>query len=107
MKLYVDQQLLINDVDVANSYFKRLRGMIRRPISALYIPRCNSIHTFFMHKPIDVLFLNKQLKILYIARNVDPRKIRTYKKAAHVLELDVNLVDQLGLYEGQQVSFMA
>ena len=66
MKLYADQQLLIDDVDVANSYFKRLRGMIRRPISALYIPRCNSIHTFFMHKSIDVLFLNKQLKIIYI-----------------------------------------
>ncbi len=103
MKLYREAQLLMSDLEVANTFYKRLRGMIRRPISALYIPRCNSIHTYFMHKPIDVLFLDKNGEILFISRNVRSRRLRMCRRAAHVLELDAHMAEQLELLEGQQL----
>ncbi len=103
MNVYREQQLVISGVDVANTFYKRLRGMIRRPISALYIPHCNSIHTYFMHKPIDVLFLDKSGKILSISPNVRSKRLRMWKRASHVLELDANMANQLGLYEGMQL----
>jgi uncharacterized membrane protein (UPF0127 family) len=48
-------------VDVADSWFARLRGLIGRsdlPIDGgLYLPGTNSIHMLFMRFPIDCVFL--------------------------------------------------
>ena len=106
MDVYVGEKLLLRDVEEAKTYLKRLRGMIRRPISSLYIPRCHSIHTFFMKKPIDVIFLDQEMNIVWIAKNVLPRQIRMSKRAAHVLELDAHMADQLGLGEGQSLTLV-
>ena len=106
MDVYAGEQLVIRDVEVASTYFKRLRGMIRRPLRALFIPRCNSIHTYFMKKPIDVVFLDKGLQILHISKNVKPSRLRVFGKAAHVLELDAFLSEQMGLAEGHQLRFV-
>ena len=42
--------------------------------------KCNGIHTFFMKFNIDVILTDKDYKILYIYKNVKPRKIILPKK---------------------------
>lgn len=48
-------------VDVADSWFTKLRGLIARPSPApgtgLYFPGTNSIHMLFMGYPIDCVFV--------------------------------------------------
>lgn len=54
---------------------------------ALLIESCNSIHTFFMNYPIDVVFLSKENEVVKIFRNLRPwRMTLMYFKASKVLE---------------------
>lgn len=46
----------------------------------LVFPKCNSIHTFFMKIPIDVVILNKEQKVIHIEKNFKPWKILLPKK---------------------------
>ena len=60
----------------------RLLGfMFKKDINkVLCFPKCNSIHTFFMLKDIDVIMTDKDFKILYIFKNLKPFKIVLPKK---------------------------
>ena len=53
-------------VDVAESWWSRLRGLIGRPSPAsgegLYFPGTNSIHMLFMGYPIDCIFVRPLTK---------------------------------------------
>lgn len=46
----------------------------------LVFPKCNSIHTFFMKVPIDVIVLDKECKIIHIEKNLKPWKILLPKR---------------------------
>ena len=56
------------NVKVCNNFFNRFKGfMFTKKINiGLCFPRCNSIHTMFMLKPIDVIMTDKNYKVLYI-----------------------------------------
>jgi hypothetical protein len=53
---------------VAETLFTRIKGLIGRkelsPGEAMVIKPCNSIHTLFMRFPIDVLFVDKDHKVI-------------------------------------------
>lgn len=76
-----------------NNFFNRLIGfMFKKNINySLCFPKCNSIHTFFMLKPIDVIMTNKDFKILYVFKNIKPNKIILPKKNVYyTFELPIN-----------------
>ena len=59
----------------------RLIGNIfKKNIIDMCFPRCNSIHTFFMFKPIDVYMTDKNNKILFVFKNLKPYRIILPKK---------------------------
>jgi hypothetical protein len=77
---------------LANSILKRMIGlMFARELfdsDGLLIRPCNSIHTFFMLFPIDVLFLDKNFKIVKIIYNLKPWRLTwIYLKSNQVLEM--------------------
>lgn len=79
-----------------NNFFNRLLGlMFKKNIDyALCFPKCNSIHTFFMFNPIDVIMTDKDYNILYIFKNVKPNKIILPKKNVYyTFEFPVNKVN--------------
>lgn len=55
-------RLLGYDLQVAERFLDRLRGLIARPQprpgEGMLITRCNCVHTFFMRYPIRVIFLD-------------------------------------------------
>ena len=60
----------------------------------LCFPKCNSIHTFFMFKPIDVIMTDKNYNILYIFKNFKPYKVILPKrKVYYTFELPTNTFD--------------
>ena len=78
-------------VIVANSYFSRLRGlMFRKQLEegeGLLLENCSSIHCCFMNFPIDVVYLNKQMKVLKV-ETVRPWRVGSLVRGAkHVLEV--------------------
>jgi len=72
---------------VANNFFTRLKGLLGRRFmpagEALVIYPCNSIHTFFMKFNIDVVFLDKNLMIKRVIRNLKPFRAVPYVKGAY------------------------
>ena len=56
----------------------------------LLFNNCNSIHTFFMKKNIDVIFLDKDFKIVKRYNNVKKNKILICKNANKVIEIPSN-----------------
>ena len=75
---------------------------------ALFLTKTNSIHMFFMKYEIDVIFLDKDNKIIEIIKSMKRRRVtKVYSKAKNVIELragylndfDLNISDKLGEYE--------
>lgn len=83
----------------ATSALTRLKGLMFAKemvgYDGLFIRPCNSIHTFFMRFPIDVLFMNKNFKIIKIVKNLSPwRMTRMYFSAHQVLEIKGGTLDE-------------
>ncbi|HEC68897.1 MAG TPA: DUF192 domain-containing protein [Candidatus Omnitrophica bacterium] len=68
--------VLASQAKIADNFFKRFLGlMFRKSLSkeeALIFFRAPSIHTFFMRFALDILFLDKEGKVLRIARKIKP-----------------------------------
>lgn len=75
----------IFEIIICNNFKKRLIGnMFKKNINnILCFPKCNSIHTFFMEEPIDIVMLNKEKKVIYIYNNFKSNKILLPKKNAY------------------------
>ncbi len=76
----------------AETFFSRFKGLIGVPHlpfgEGLHLTRCNSIHTFFMKMPIDVLFLDVSHHVVDICPSMPPWGVsRVYFNAKSVLEL--------------------
>jgi len=57
------------------------------PGSGLMLPRTRSVHTHFMRFPIDVVFLDSELRIVSIVNALRPWRLAAAKTASAVLEL--------------------
>ena len=79
LKLVINNSIKIKN---ASNFFIRFRGfMLKKNIDyCLCFPKCNSIHTFFMLEPIDVVMTDKDNNILYTFENLLPNKIILPKK---------------------------
>lgn len=81
------------NIKVCNNVFNRFLGlMFKKYINyGLCFPRCNSIHTFFMLEPIDVIMTDKDYNILYVFNNLKPNKVILPKKNVYyTFELPIN-----------------
>ena len=91
LKVQKENSLIASRVEVASSLAQKTLGlMFSKDLGekdGLLIESCNSIHTFFMNYPIDVVFLSKENEIIKIFRNLKPwRMTFMYFKASKVLE---------------------
>jgi uncharacterized membrane protein (UPF0127 family) len=91
-------KLIVNNKEfnlvIAKSFFKKLSGlMFKKEISEnLVFIHCSSIHTFFMRKNIDVLFFDKNKKLIEIHKDVHKNKILICKKAYYTVEILSNKI---------------
>ena len=88
---------------VASSFVSRFRGLMGAaqlpPGSGLLFPRTTSVHTHFMRFPIDVVFLDSDVRIVEVRHALRPWRIAASKRAASVLELAAGECERLGLAE--------
>ena len=71
-------------------------------------------HPFWMKNtmmPLDIIWLNKSKKVVYISKNTPPCKqndclrIKPNRRSIYVLEINANLSDKLGLSIGDLIEF--
>lgn len=91
-------------VFVADSFVRRLRGLIGRPPlaedEALLVRPCGSVHTLGMRYPIDVVYLDGAGLVLRVQAALPPRRFSACRRAAAVLELRASRAAALGLHVG-------
>lgn len=111
MKLYNSTQnnLIAENVDVANSFFTRTLGLIpKNAISdneGLIIKPCCSVHTFFMKFSIDVLFINRKNEVIALYENVRPYRILpVHFTSSYVIELCANQISRTNVNIGDIIS---
>jgi len=103
--------ILAEEAFVAKSLYSRIKGLIAREAllrqEALVINRCNSIHTFFMRFPIDVLFVDKKNKIVGIGLNIKPWRLSPiYWKAKFVVEFPAGVLLESKTQKGDELKFV-
>ena len=84
--------VLAERVTAAKSFGTRFLGLMGRGGSlaghGLLLDGDNSIHTFFMRFPIDVVFLDRQQRIVHLMHRVAPWRVsKIVWRARSVLEL--------------------
>lgn len=89
MHLYIKKHPTI-EVDLARDSKNRMKGlMFQSNLSkGILLKPCNWIHTFFMKEPIDVIYLDKNNKIVKCVHSMKPWRIGSIVfKAKTTLEL--------------------
>lgn len=99
---------LADRVELANTFFKRLRGLMFRrrlaPDQALWLRPCNGVHTFWMLFAIDVIFLDRELRIVRLVENMRPFRVtRPHLAARSVLEMAAHSISSAGLRVGDRL----
>lgn len=99
---------LADRVTVADSFWSRFRGlMLRRPLEpgeGLLIEPCSSIHMLLMRFPIDAVFIDRERRVIRVARGVRPWVgIAAARGARAVIELPAGSAS--GLTEGEVLGF--
>ncbi len=81
---------------VARSPLARLRGLIGRSGEvALLLPRCRSVHTFFMRFALDLVWLDREGSVVRVDRGVRPWRVRWCRTAWSVLECAAGSADEV------------
>lgn len=95
------------EVELADNFLKRFCGlMLRRRLEegrALLLEPCDGVHMLFMRFAIDVVYLDKELRIKKIVRNLWPWLGLSFCLGAWgALELPSGEVERLKLVVGQK-----
>ena len=96
-------------IKIADGFWSRLRGLMltnRLPENeGLLLVGCSSVHTCFMRYAIDLVYLDRQGRVVRLDPGIRPWRASVGgKHAAHVLELAVGSVTRLRICEGDHAS---
>ena len=104
----LDGTLVCPSCEVADSFARRFRGlMLRTELPAgggLLIRPTGSVHTCFMRFPIDIVFLDRDLRVVKIAEAVRPWRMAAARRARAVLELPAGEASARGVTVGVQLT---
>lgn len=101
--------ILATHADSADTSRKRRVGLLKHeslpPGEGLWIAPCEAIHTFGMKFPIDVLFLDRQKRVLKVRKNMPKSRISVSLLAHSVLELPAGAAGATMTEPGDQLEF--
>jgi uncharacterized membrane protein (UPF0127 family) len=103
-----DGRIIAESVRVADTYFRRLRGLLGRRLregEGMVLRPGFSVHTSFMHYPIDVVFLDQDQTVVEIAANLKPWRTASCRSAREVVELRAGEAERRGLKVGDRVAW--
>jgi uncharacterized membrane protein (UPF0127 family) len=104
------ETVLAEDVRVAESMWDRFWGLMGRKglpqQSGLLIRPCSSVHTAFMRFPIDVIFLDRSLKVVKVAPAMRPFRVAMAGGAQCVLELNAGVAELARVQAGDQLALL-
>ena len=99
--------VLADDVAVAHDSQSRRKGWLgieSAPDGAgIWIAPCEAVHCFFMKFTIDVLFLDRDKRVIRCLPALRPWRIAVCVRASSVLELPEGKIESTGTRAGDQL----
>lgn len=97
--------ILAQNAVIANTILNRMKGLLGRKDfkegEALVLKPCNSVHTFFMSLPIDVVFVDSDNKVVKTISAMPPFRLsRIYFKARLAIELPAGRIAKTSTQPG-------
>jgi uncharacterized membrane protein (UPF0127 family) len=103
------QAVLANCVEVADHGAIRRKGLLGRDgLSAgegLWIVPCESVHTFGMRFPIDLVYLDRHKKVRKVRSGVPPWRLSACLSAHSVIELASGTIQTTQTRRGDRLEF--
>jgi uncharacterized membrane protein (UPF0127 family) len=101
---------LATQLEVAGSGSTRRKGLLGReglaPGEGLWIVPCESVHTFFMRFPIDLVYLDRKNRIRKLRSTVVPWRLSACFTAHSILELPAGVIRASQSERGDVVEFL-
>lgn len=94
----------------ARGFWPRLVGLLGRSAlesgEALLLDPCTSVHTAFMRFPIDVIYLDRDKRVVKTSPNLKPfRMSGVLRGGRSVIELPTGIIESTGTVAGDEISF--
>jgi uncharacterized protein len=100
--------VLAQSADVADTSETRRTGLLKKerlePGEGLWIVPCESVHTFFMKFPIDLVYMDKKRKVRKVRHAVGPWRMSACLTAHSVLELPAGTAAESGTVAGDELA---
>ncbi|MGC9217045.1 DUF192 domain-containing protein [Acidithiobacillus sp.] len=104
-------QVLWSEVRMAASFLDRLQGLLGKAglsdQQGLLLTACGSVHTVGMRFPIDIIFLDADLKVLACHSRVRPWQFKSCRGARMTLEVASGGIERHGVLSGQCLMWRA
>jgi hypothetical protein len=98
-------KLVCERCEIPESSFGRARGLLGRsglePGGGMLIDRAGSVHMFFMRFPIDVVFLDRDRKVVGVRHGLRPWRVAGARGAVAALELPAGAAAEAGIEAGE------
>jgi uncharacterized membrane protein (UPF0127 family) len=102
-----DGRVLLDRLRYARGYATRMKGLLGRtsldPGEGLAF-REKSIHMLFMRMPLDVVFLDGELRVVKLVERLRPWRFAGCAAARYVVEIGAGEIARLGLGVGDRLS---
>jgi uncharacterized protein len=100
-------QTVVERCAIADKPWSRMRGLLgRRTLPAgegILLRPASSVHMFFMRFAIDVVWLDRDLRVLDVRRNLRPWRTAARRGARAALELAAGESERVGLRVGDRL----
>jgi hypothetical protein len=102
-----DGRVVCDRCAIADTFWARFRGFIGRPEpqpgeGILFRPG-GSVHMFFMRYPLDVVFCDRDLRIVAMRQSLRPWRTAGARGAKVTIELAAGEAERLALQSGAQL----
>ena len=91
--------------EIPKSSFARMRGLLGRDRleagGGMLIDPAHSVHMFFMRFPIDVVFLDRDWKVVRVVPTLRPWRVAGARGAVAALELPAGAAAEARIEEGE------
>ncbi len=101
------QTELGDSIGLANTSATRRTGLLKHthlaPGEGLWIVPCESVHTFFMKFPIDLVYLGKDKKVRKVRHAVKPWRMSACFSAHSIIELPAGVAQESQTQPGDEL----
>lgn len=100
--------VLAHELELASDSRSRNRGLLGRSGiaegAAMIIAPCNAVHMFFMKFAIDVVFADRDGRVVKLCRNLRPWRIAIGLGGFAAIELSTGSIDRAGVVMGDKLA---